>query len=156
MLNKFPLWKNLIIVFALVIGFIYALPNFFPDDYAIQITGARGATEVNQQVLDRALAKLDARGIPVKSSSLEDRDALIRLTNSEDQLRARPAVQNAIGDRYLVALNMAPSTPSWLQSLGAGPMKLGLDLRGGVHFLLEVDMETALEQRLEADRKSVV
>ena len=150
MLNKFPLWKNLIIVFALVIGFIYALPNFFPDDYAIQITGARGATEVNQQVLDRALAELDERGIPVKSSSLEDRDALIRLTNSEDQLRARPAVQNAIGDRYLVALNMAPSTPSWLQSLGAGPMKLGLDLRGGVHFLLEVDMETALEQRLEA------
>ncbi|NWO08254.1 MAG: protein translocase subunit SecD [Alteromonadaceae bacterium] len=150
MLNKFPLWKNLIIVFALVIGFIYALPNFFPDDYAIQIAGARGATEVNQQVLDRALAELDERGIPVKSSSLEDRDALIRLTSSEDQLRARPAVQNAIGDRYLVALNMAPSTPSWLQSLGAGPMKLGLDLRGGVHFLLEVDMETALEQRLEA------
>ena len=150
MLNKFPLWKNLIIVFALVIGFIYALPNFFPDDYAIQITGARGATEVNQQVLDRALAELDERGIEVKSSSLEDRDALIRLTSSDDQLRARPAVQNAVGERYLVALNMAPSTPEWLQSLGAGPMKLGLDLRGGVHFLLEVDMETALEQRLEA------
>jgi preprotein translocase subunit SecD len=150
MLNKFPLWKNLVIVAALVIGFIYALPNFFPDDYAIQITGARGGTEVDQRVLDRALDALDEHNIEVKSSTLEDRDALIRLTSSEAQLRARPIVQEAIGDRYLAALNMAPSTPDWLQALGAGPMKLGLDLRGGVHFLLEVDMETALQQRLEA------
>ncbi|KXS51810.1 MAG: preprotein translocase subunit SecD, partial [Marinobacter sp. T13-3] len=150
MLNKFPLWKNLVIVAALVIGFIYALPNFFPDDYAIQITGARGGTEVDQRVLDRALDALDKHNIEVKSSTLEDRDALIRLTSSEAQLRARPIVQEAIGDRYLAALNMAPSTPDWLQALGAGPMKLGLDLRGGVHFLLEVDMETALQQRLEA------
>lgn len=150
MLNKYPLWKNLVIVFALVIGFIYALPNFFPDDYAIQITGARGSTEVEQRVLDRALAKLEQEGIEVKSSQLEERDALIRLTSSDDQLRARPAVQAALGNEYLVALNMAPSTPGWLRSLGAGPMKLGLDLRGGVHFLLEVDMKTALNQRLEA------
>ena len=150
MLNKYPLWKNLVIVFALVIGFIYALPNFFPDDYAIQITGARGSTEVEQRVLDRALAKLEQEGIEVKSSLLEERDALIRLTSSDDQLRARPAVQADLGNEYLVALNMAPSTPGWLRSLGAGPMKLGLDLRGGVHFLLEVDMETALNQRLEA------
>jgi len=150
MLNKYPLWKNLVIVFVLVIGFIYALPNFFPDDYAIQITGARGSTEVEQRVLDRALAKLEQEGIEVKSSLLEERDALIRLTSSDDQLRARPAVQAALGNEYLVALNMAPSTPGWLRSLGAGPMKLGLDLRGGVHFLLEVDMETALNQRLEA------
>jgi len=150
MLNKYPLWKNLIIVFALIIGFIYALPNLYPDDYAIQITGARGSTEVDQRVLDRALAELEERNIEVKSSTLQERDALIRLTSSEAQLRARPAVQQALGDKYLVALNMAPSTPDWLRALGAGPMKLGLDLRGGVHFLLEVDMETAVEQRLEA------
>ncbi|MFB2762527.1 protein translocase subunit SecD [Marinobacter shengliensis] len=150
MLNKYPLWKNLIIVFALVIGFIYALPNFFPDDFAIQVTGARGSTEVDQRVLDRALGALESRGIEVKDSSLEDRNALIRLTSSDAQLRARPAVQAALGNDYLVALNMAPSTPGWLRSLGAGPMKLGLDLRGGVHFLLEVDMETAVSQRLEA------
>ena len=110
MLNKYPLWKNLVIVFALVIGFIYALPNFFPDDYAIQITGARGRTEVEQRVLDRALAKLEQEGIEVKSSLLEERDALIRLTSSDDQPRARPAVQAALGNEYLVALNMAPST----------------------------------------------
>ncbi|MEC7815242.1 MAG: protein translocase subunit SecD, partial [Pseudomonadota bacterium] len=119
-------------------------------DYAIQITGARGATEVDQRVLDRAVAELESNNIEVKSASLDDRDALIRLTSSDAQLRARPLVQAAIGNQYLVALNMAPSTPEWLQSLGAGPMKLGLDLRGGVHFLLEVDMETAVEQRLDA------
>ncbi|WP_100640288.1 protein translocase subunit SecD [Marinobacter salexigens] len=150
MLNKYPLWKNLIILVAIVIGFIYALPNLFPDDYAVQITGARSSTEVNSAVLERAVKALESDGIEVKSSTLEDRDALIRLTSSDDQLRARPAVQAALGRDYLVALNMAPSTPSWLKSLGAGPMKLGLDLRGGVHFLLEVDMDTAVGQRLEA------
>ncbi|HEY9118887.1 MAG TPA: protein translocase subunit SecD [Marinobacter sp.] len=150
MLNKYPLWKNLVIVIALVIGFIYALPNVFPDDYAVQITGARSSTEVNQRILDRAVDALEAKGIAVKESEIQERDALIRLNTADAQLRARPIVQEALGRDYLVALNMAPSTPEWLKSLGAGPMKLGLDLRGGVHFLLEVDMETAVEQRLEA------
>jgi len=133
-----------------VIGFIYALPNLFPDDYAVQITGARSSTEVDQRVLDRAVDALEANGIEIKSSGLQERDALIRLNSAEDQLRARPAVQKVLGRDYLVALNMAASTPAWLRSVGAGPMKLGLDLRGGVHFLLEVDMETAVDQRLEA------
>ncbi len=150
MLNKYPLWKNLVILIALMIGFIYALPNVFPDDYAIQITGARSSTEVNERILERAVDALEAKGIAVKNSEIQERDALIRVNGSDDQVRARPVVQDALGRDYLVALNMAPSTPEWLKSLGAGPMKLGLDLRGGVHFLLEVDMETALEQRLEA------
>lgn len=150
MLNKYPLWKNLVIVLALVIGFVYALPNVFPDDFAVQITGARSSTEIDQRILDRAVDALEAEGIQVKDSELEERDALIRLNDAESQLRARPVVQEALGRDYLVALNMAPSTPAWLESVGAGPMKLGLDLRGGVHFLLEVDMETAVDQRLEA------
>ncbi|SFM23959.1 protein translocase subunit SecD [Marinobacter zhejiangensis] len=150
MLNKYPLWKNLVILFALVIGFIYALPNLYPDDFAVQITGARSSTEVDQRVLDRATSALENAGIAVKSSSLDDRNGLIRLNNSDDQLRASRLVQGALSDSYLVALNMAPSTPDWLRSVGAGPMKLGLDLRGGVHFLLEVDMETALAQKLDA------
>jgi len=150
MLNKYPLWKNLTILVALAIGFIYALPNLFPDDFAVQVTGARSSTEVDARVLERAVQALEAQGIEVKSSSLQDRDALIRVTSGEDQLQARPAVQAVLGNDYLVALNMAASTPGWLRSLGAGPMKLGLDLRGGVHFLLEVDMETAVSQRLEA------
>ena len=150
MLNKYPLWKNLVIVIALVIGFVYALPNVFPDDFAVQITGARSSTDVDQRILDRAVDALEAKGIQVKESELQERDALIRLNDAESQLRARPVVQEALGREYLVALNMAPSTPGWLESLGAGPMKLGLDLRGGVHFLLEVDMDTAVDQRLEA------
>ena len=150
MLNKYPLWKNLIILVALAIGFVYALPNLFPDDFAVQVTGARSSTEVDARVLERAVQALEAQGIEVKSSSLQDRDALIRVTSGDDQLQARPAVQAVLGNDYLVALNMAASTPGWLRSLGAGPMKLGLDLRGGVHFLLEVDMETAVSQRLEA------
>ncbi|KPP97710.1 protein translocase subunit SecD [Marinobacter sp. HL-58] len=150
MLNKYPLWKNLIILIALAIGFIYALPNVFPDDYAVQITGARSSTDVDQRILERAVDALEAEGIEIKASEMQDRDALIRLTGAEDQLKARPIVQDALGQDYLVALNMSPSTPDWLKSLGAGPMKLGLDLRGGVHFLLEVDMETAVEQRLES------
>lgn len=150
MLNKYPLWKNLIILIALAIGFIYALPNVFPDDYAVQITGARSSTEVDQRILERAVSALESEGIAIKSSGLEDRNGLIRVHDGEAQLKARPIVQSALGRDYLVALNMAPSTPEWLRSVGAGPMKLGLDLRGGVHFLLEVDMETALEQRLES------
>jgi len=150
MLNKYPLWKNLLVIVVLAIGTIYALPNLYPDDYAVQITGARSSTEVDQRTLDQAVAALDTAGIAVKSSELQDRAALIRVNSAEAQLRAKPVVQKVLGERFLVALNMAASTPDWLQAVGAGPMKLGLDLRGGVHFLLEVDMETALRQRLEA------
>ncbi|MDX1757306.1 MAG: protein translocase subunit SecD [Marinobacter sp.] len=150
MLNKYPLWKNLVILFALVIGFVYALPNLYPDDFAVQITGARSSTEVDQRALDRAIGALEDAGIQVKAYSLQGRNGLIRLNGAEDQLKARPLVQAKLGEDYLVALNMAPSTPEWLRALGAGPMKLGLDLRGGVHFLLEVDMDAALETRLEA------
>ncbi|ENO13793.2 protein translocase subunit SecD [Marinobacter nanhaiticus D15-8W] len=149
MLNKFPLWKNIVILVAVVIGFIYALPNLYPDDYAIQITGARSSTVVDETTLSRAVDALQAQDITVKDASLNPPDALIRVTSAEAQLKARPIVQEALGREYLVALNMAPTTPEWLRSIGAGPMKLGLDLRGGVHFLLEVDMESAVQKRLE-------
>lgn len=149
MLNKFPLWKNIVILVAVVIGFIYALPNLYPDDYAIQITGARSSTVVDETTLNRAVDALQAQDITVKGASLNPPDALIRVTSAEAQLKARPIVQEALGRDYLVALNMAPTTPEWLRSIGAGPMKLGLDLRGGVHFLLEVDMESAVQKRLE-------
>lgn len=155
MLNKYPLWKNLLILVVLAIGFVYALPNVFPDDYAVQITGARSGTEIGQADVDRATGALEEAGIAVKGVDRRERSALIRVNSSEDQLEARPVVQQALGDEYLVALNMAESTPDWLQAAGAGPMKLGLDLRGGVHFLLEVDMETAVTQRLEATSSQI-
>ncbi|MGM0570608.1 protein translocase subunit SecD [Marinobacter sp.] len=155
MLNKYPLWKNILILVVLAIGFVYALPNVFPDDYAVQITGARSGTEISQQTVDRASEALEEAGIAIKGIDREERSALIRVTSSDDQLEARPIVQQALGEEFLVALNMAESTPEWLQAAGAGPMKLGLDLRGGVHFLLEVDMETAVEQRLEATSSQI-
>ena len=149
MLNKYPLWKYLLILAILSISFIYSAPNLFPDDPAIQITGASSALEIDQADLDRATAALTATGIQVKSAALEPRGGLLRLERRDDQLPAKDIVRKALGDEYVVALNLAATTPAWLRSLGASPMKLGLDLSGGVHFLLEVDMEKAIAARIK-------
>lgn len=149
MLNKYPLWKYLLIVAILSISFIYASPNLFPDDPAIQITGARSGLQIEQADLDRAAAALTAAGIAVKSDELETRGGLLRLMQRDDQLPAKEVVRKALGDEYVVALNLAATTPQWLRNIGASPMKLGLDLSGGVHFLLEVDMEKAISARMK-------
>ncbi|MDY1017951.1 protein translocase subunit SecD [Pseudomonas coleopterorum] len=151
MLNKYPLWKYVLILAVLAIGFIYSAPNLYPDDAAIQVSGASTALQVNQADLDRVGTALNAAGIQVKSASLAEngKGGLLRLTKAEDQLPAKDVVRKALGDDYVVALNLAPTTPPWLRSLGASPMKLGLDLSGGVHFLLEVDMDKALEARMK-------
>ncbi len=149
MLNRFPLWKYLLILAVLAIGFIYSAPNLYPDDPAIQISGASSAKLIEQADLARASRALTDAGITVKGQDLAEqgRGGLLRLTNAEDQLPAKDVVRKALGDDYVVALNLAQTTPDWLRSIGASPMKLGLDLSGGVHFLLEVDMEKALEAR---------
>jgi len=151
MLNKYPLWKYVLILAVLAIGFIYSAPNLYPDDAAIQVSGASTALQVNQADLDRIGTALNAAGIQVKSASLAEngKGGLLRLTKAEDQLPAKDVVRKALGDDYVVALNLAPTTPPWLRSLGASPMKLGLDLSGGVHFLLEVDMDKALDARMK-------
>lgn len=149
MLNKYPLWKYLLILAVLTVGLIYSAPNLYPDDPAIQISGTSTALKIQQLDVDRALAALKEAGIEVKSSSISERGGLFRLTKLGDQLPAKDAIRRALGDDYVVALNLAPTTPQWLRSLGASPMKLGLDLSGGVHFLLEVDMEKALTSRLK-------
>lgn len=151
MLNKYPLWKNLLILIVVLIGVVYALPNFYPDDYAIQITGARSGATIDERTLERATAALEQASIQFQQPELSEGggDALIRLGGAEEQLKAKAVAQAAVGDDYVVALNLAQTTPEWLAALGAGPMTLGLDLRGGVHFMLEVDMAAAVEQRLE-------
>lgn len=149
MLNKYPLWKYLLILAVLTVGLIYSAPNLYPDDPAIQISGTSTALKIQQPDVDRALVALKEAGIEVKSSSISERGGLFRLTKLGDQLPAKDAIRRALGDDYVVALNLAPTTPQWLRSLGASPMKLGLDLSGGVHFLLEVDMEKALTSRLK-------
>ncbi len=151
MLNKYPLWKYVLILAVLVIGFIYSAPNLYPDDPAIQISGASTALQVGQADLERASKALVDSGIAVKASSLAEngKGGLLRLTKQEDQLPAKDVVRKVLGDDYVVALNLARTTPTWLRNLGATPMKMGLDLSGGVHFLLEVDMDKALDARLK-------
>jgi preprotein translocase subunit SecD len=131
------------LILALLVGLLYALPNLYGEDPAVQITGARGAA-ASETTLVQIQNVLKEQNITSKSIALENGAILARFSNPDVQLRAREALLSALGENYVVALNLAPATPYWLSILGAEPMKLGLDLRGGVHFLMEVDMDTAL------------
>lgn len=145
-MNRYPLWKYLLLIVVLCFGVIYALPNIYPPDPAVQISGREAAFSVTQTVLDKAVKSLESEGVAVKASDLSNASALIRLSDKNDQLRAQAQVAKVLGEDYIVAVNLAPTTPSWLVSMGAGPMKLGLDLAGGVHFLLQVDTEKVLRE----------
>ncbi|WP_191603098.1 protein translocase subunit SecD [Marinomonas algicola] len=147
MLNKYPLWKYLLIVFVLALGLLYALPNLYPDDPALQISSQKATLVVDERLVSKVSKALDESGVPLKAAELTSVGATFRFYNGEDQLAANPIVSSALGDDYVSALNLVPTTPDWLSALGAGPAKLGLDLRGGVHFLLEVDTPAALQQR---------
>ncbi len=151
MLNKYPLWKYLLILAVLALGFIYSAPNLYPNDPAIQISGASTVLRINQADLTRVSQALTDAGITVKSAVVahEGKNALLRLLEKDQQLAAKDVVRKVLGDDYVVALNLAPTTPQWLRALGASPMKLGLDLSGGVHFLLEVDMDKAIAARVK-------
>lgn len=146
------------LITAILIGLLYALPNLYGEDPAVQITGVRG-TAANEQTLIQVQKALETDKIQSKSVALENGAILARFNNSDVQLRAREVIMNALGDQYVVALNLAPATPKWLEALGGEPMKLGLDLRGGVHFLMEVDMDTALgklqEQNMDGLRNDL-
>ncbi|ART62454.1 protein translocase subunit SecD [Kushneria marisflavi] len=155
MLNRYPLWKYLLILLVFIVGVLYALPNLYPKDPAIQISAANSGASVGGSEMARVDQILEQAGIAVKSSESANGTGLIRLENSSQQSAARDAVSKALGQGYTVALNLADSTPQWLQSIGAKPMNLGLDLRGGVHFLLEVDMDAAIDQRLDVNASAM-
>ncbi|AJJ10283.1 export membrane protein SecD [Yersinia rohdei] len=131
------------LIVVIFVGLLYALPNLYGEDPAVQITGARGIA-ASETTLVQVRDVLEKDNIASKSIALENGAILARFRDPDVQLRAREALVAAMGDKYVIALNLAPATPSWLAKLGAEPMKLGLDLRGGVHFLMEVDMDTAL------------
>ncbi|MGM0516962.1 MAG: protein translocase subunit SecD [Pseudomonadota bacterium] len=154
-MNRYPLWKNLIVVVVLLIGLFYALPNFFGEEPALQISAPSGDA-VEESVLTEAKSALRAAGIDYKRAEMVGEDGLIRFESTDDQLRAVDVVRVALGGDHPVALNLAPAAPDWLTDLGALPMYLGLDLRGGVHFLMQVDMGaaigTALERRIDGIR----
>ncbi len=136
------------VIFIIAIGALYASPNLYGEDHAIQISAGRNAT-VTMQTLKQVEDDLQQANIKIKSAVLENDQILIRVPDSETQLLAREMLDKSMGDNYYVAMNLAPDTPKWLESLGAEPIKLGLDLRGGVHFLMEVDMNLAIAKSME-------
>ncbi len=148
MLNQTPLWKYLIVIFVVAFCALYASPNLYGEDHAVQISAGRDAV-VDSSTLDKVSDELTNLGIQVKDVMLEDGQILIRLFDYESQGIAQESLQKTLGDDYFVAMNLAPDTPSWLESIGGKPMKLGLDLRGGVHFLMEVDMNSAIKKSFE-------
>ncbi len=148
MLNQNSFFKVLVVLFMVLMCGLYALPNLYGEDNAVQISGSRNAT-VTAALESRITSALAEQNIPIKSVEFENEQLLIRLPDSDSQLKARDFLDRELGTDYVVAMNLAPDTPQWLEGLGGTPMKLGLDLRGGVHFLMEVDMNEAIGKSLE-------
>ena len=149
MLNQYPLWKNLLVVFVLLVGTFFALPNIFGQDPAIDVSGNRNAVvdEALHTKLKTALA--DAK-IPLKSSSMQEGRLLLRFISAADQQKAQQVVAAALPENFTYALSLAANVPEWLLGMGAAPMNLGLDLRGGIHVLIDVDMDAAIADKMEA------
>ena len=147
-MNRYAIWKYLLIIFVMAVGAIYALPNLYGEDPALQISGSRNA-ELNEATTATVTSTLEKAGITIKQMESEQDRLLVRFTDTEAQLAAVDYVKAALGSDYVVALNLAPATPGWLDFFNALPMYLGLDLRGGVHFLMEVDMPSAIEKSVE-------
>ncbi len=150
MLNRYPTWKYVLLAFILLVGIIYSTPNLFGEDPAIQVLPSSGYS-LSANTQDEIKQALQASDIKFKSIQNEDNSLLIRFSDTPTQIKAKEIISARLGDNYIVALNLAPKTPEWLSALGAKPMKLGLDLRGGVHFLMEVDVNTAVERRIESE-----
>lgn len=147
LLNHTPVWKAFLIFLAVAFFALYASPNLYGEDPAVQISAERTAP-VDASLMDQVQDILANANISAKSVALENQKILVRLADNDTQLRAQEALEVGLSDEYIAAINLAPATPDWLKALGASPMKLGLDLRGGVYFLMEVDMETAMNSKL--------
>ena len=149
-MNRYPLWKYLVIVVALILSAIYTLPNFYGETPAVQVSSSRQSVPVDTAVMARVEEALKAQNISPDGVFLDAANSLkVRFKDTDTQLKARDAIQHALGDNYIIALNLLPASPAWLTALHANPMFLGLDLRGGVHFLLEVDMKAATDKTME-------
>ncbi|WP_111640688.1 protein translocase subunit SecD [Marinimicrobium alkaliphilum] len=149
MLNRYPLWKYLLILLVVVFGFVYASANLYAPDPAVQISGQSSGMDIDERVLRRVERALEQAGIDYFGAEADGSRAQIRLNTADSQMRAQRYIQEELGDDFIVALNLAATTPRWLERLGASPMRLGLDLAGGVHFLMEVDTAAAIHRRQE-------
>lgn len=147
-MNQYPLWKNLLVVMVLIVGILYALPNLYGEDPALQISSSRG-TPLDEAATTHVQDTLKRTGIPFNAMEKVENGLLFRFSGTDSQLKAKDLMSEALGNGYVVALNLAPKTPGWLTALGAAPMYLGLDLRGGVHFQMLVDMDAAMRQAEE-------
>jgi len=149
-MNRFSIWTYAFILMVLSIGVIYSLPNLYPAKPAIQIAYTDSGKSADQILLNQVTEILEDRSVVVESVGLKDNNIIAKFNSFDDQLAGKAALQRVLLDRAVVALNLEPSTPQWLRDIGGGPLKLGLDLSGGVHFLLEVDIDSALDNRLES------
>ena len=149
-MNRYPLWKYVVIAVALLIGFIYTLPNFFPEQPAVQVSSSKAAIKIDSAVMQQVEDALKAAGVAYRGETVDPTGIKVRFADPDTQLKAKDVLQAKLGDNYIVALNLISASPQWLTAIGALPMYLGLDLRGGVHFLLQVDMKAALDKA--ADR----
>jgi len=153
-LNKLPIWRGLVMALALTFGLLYTLPNFFGEAPAVQVSGAKATVKVDQEIAQRVDRALELSSLKNDGAKIEGASIRVRLPDTDTQLKARDAIEKALNadpqdPRYVVALNLISSSPAWLTSMRALPMYLGLDLRGGVHFLLQVDMPAAVSKRLD-------
>ena len=157
-MNRYPLWKYILIIFVVTFAGIYALPNIYDKDPSLQV-GASAAVEISELTEILVTTALDEAGLKAKAIDINVDSLTVRFDDVETQLKAKEVVTAALGSNYVIALNLAPATPDWLRNLGAEPMFLGLDLRGGVHFLMEVDMPAAVrkaEDRYVSDLRTML
>ncbi|TYT27304.1 protein translocase subunit SecD [Luteimonas viscosa] len=146
----FPRWKYVLILIVVLLSAVYAVPNLYQKDPSVQVTRNRPAAVVDEALLARVQGILEEAGVQANSVALEGEQLLVRLPDATVQTRAADALRPALGEDYSAALNLVPTTPAWLESFGARPMSLGLDLQGGVHFMMQVDQKAALEKRVDA------
>ena len=148
---KYPLWKHILVFSFLIIGVTFSIPNIYPPDPAVQISGENSSFTIDDYALEKSTSALLKKNIKIKSSEINDNKIIIRLYDRDKQLASKKIIQDALGlEDYIVALNLAPTTPNWLKNIGASPLKLGLDLSGGVHFLMEVDTNSAIDTKLRS------
>ncbi|MCK4707352.1 MAG: protein translocase subunit SecD, partial [Gammaproteobacteria bacterium] len=145
-MNQYPLWKYLLIIVAVVLGSLYSLPNIYGEDPSVQIS--HRISSVDKETQGKIEIALSAKGLKAQSIEIEQGRMLVRFNSEDDQLQAADIIKSTLSREHIIALNLAPATPDWLRSIGAKPMYLGLDLRGGVHFLMEVDMEAAIIRQI--------
>jgi preprotein translocase subunit SecD len=145
-MNRYPLWKYVIIAVALLVGIVYTVPNFFPEVPAVQVSSSKSGVKIDAALQTTVEDALKAASLPFRGDGLDPTGIKVRFADLETQLKAKDVLQDKLGANYIVALNLLSASPQWLTTIGAKPMYLGLDLRGGVHFLLQVDMKAALDK----------